>query len=56
MDINYIVESWIKNLDVEPYKIDIEEATEYAGYFPGLASPEKIMETWNRIIDEEAQQ
>lgn len=60
--LEYIIRSWVENLDVEPYKLDIEEAKAYIEY--GYISsndtddeitPEKIMEIWNRIVSEEGQ-
>ena len=55
--LEYIVRSWVENLDVEPYEIGIEEATEYTAYIlPGetddTVTPEAIMTIWNRIVNE----
>ena len=55
--LEYIVRSWVENLDVEPYEIGIEEATEYTTYIlPGetddTVTPEAIMTIWNRIVNE----
>lgn len=57
--LEYIVKSWVENLDVEPYALDIEEAKAYIEY--GYISPddtddeitpEKIVGIWNRIVAE----
>ena len=55
--LEFIVRSWIFNLDVPLYEIGIEEATEYATYiYPedtdDTVTPEKILTLWNRIVNE----
>ena len=56
--LEYIVQSWVENLDVEPYEIGIEEATEYATYIrpadtDDIITPEAIMTIWNRLVNEQ---
>lgn len=55
--IEYIVTSWIVNLDVPLYLIGIDDAEEYATYITPedtdeKVTPEVILETWNRIVKE----
>ena len=55
--LEFIVKSWVYNLDVEPYQIDLETAKEYATCItPGTCSdavtPERLMNLWNRIAKE----
>ena len=55
--LEFIVKSWVYNLDVEPYPIDLEIAKEYATYItPGTCSdtvtPEKVLDLWNKIVKE----
>ena len=52
----YIVKSWIDNLDVEPYKIDIEYAEwayETCMFEEDKAqtTPAEIMMLWNNYVD-----
>ena len=54
--LDYIIRSWVFNLDVEPYPIDIETATEYAAYITpedtdDTVTPEAVMEKWTRILN-----
>ena len=51
----HIVKSWIFNLDVEPYEIGMDEATEYATYITPddtdePVTPEVILVLWNGIV------
>lgn len=57
--LEHIVRSWVENLDVEPYELDIEEAKAYIEYgyispdeTDDEVTPEKIVETWNSIVKE----
>ena len=55
--LEYIVRSWIFNLDVPLYEIGMEEATEFATYITpydtdDIVTPEAIMSLWNRIVNE----
>lgn len=57
--LKYIIKSWIDNLDVAPYMLDLDEATEYYSWglikpndTPDAVTPETIRDTWNEIIHE----
>lgn len=55
--LEYIVRSWIFNLDVPLYEIGMEEATEYATYITpddtdDIITPEAILALWNQIVNE----
>lgn len=55
--LEFIVRSWIFNIDVPLYEIGMEEATEYATYITpddtdDIVTPEAIMTLWNRIVNE----
>lgn len=56
--LEHIVRSWIYNLDVEPYLIGLEEATDFAAYIVpedtnDIVTPDTIMTIWNRIVNEQ---
>lgn len=55
--LEYIVRSWIFNLDVPLYEIGMEEATDYATYITpddtdDIVTPEAILALWNQIVNE----
>lgn len=57
MTLEFIVRSWVFNLDVEPYEIGIDEATEYLTYIDpdtltGPSTPEMLMDIWNKVVNE----